>query len=258
MDDDQRRQILIDVSEGRLTPAEAAERLGAAAEDPPPSADVRRIRVVADGREVRVVGDPTVATYVIQGTHRVRLEGDTAVVTSAGDERSEGFAFTSRGVGVFVRSAVDRRQRTLTLRVRPELALSVDVGGGVLVVSDVHGPISAEVAAGSATLSGFRGPLDIDVSAGRVVGSGVLAAGTSHVRCAAGSVKLTLEAGSDVRIRGQSQAGAVVLPRGAAPVGASSGRRGFHGAHEAVLGKGTATLEVDVAAGSVVVRADEA
>jgi hypothetical protein len=254
MSDEQRRQILVDVAEGRLTPAEAAERL-AALEQPPPGADVRSVRVVSDGREVRIVGDPHVATYAIEGSHRVRMEGDTAVV-DAGEERSEGFAFASRSVGWFVRSSVDRRRRTLSLRIRPDLALSVDVGGGVLVVRDVHGPISADVAAGSASLTGFRGPLDIDVSAGRVVGSGVLAAGKSHVRCAAGSVKLTLEAGSDVRIRGESQAGAVVLPRGAATAGGSPGR-GFSRSQEAVVGAGTATLDVEVAAGSVVVRSDQ-
>lgn len=256
MSDQQRREILTDVAEGRLNPAEAAERLAALDQphSPSPAGDpgLRRVRVVGSGK-VRVMGDEGVREAVAEGACSARREGDTLVITPEDDE--EGFSFGSVGVGWLMAGGGSRRPRPVAVRMHPDLALSAEVGGGDLVVRGVRGPISAEVAAGSVSINGFAGPLDLDVSAGRAAAAGVLDSGQSFVRCHAGSVNLHLLQGSSVRVHGEARAGRVVLP-GTAEPGPGRSRRFASDTQEAVVGEGTGSLDVEVNAGSVVIRAD--
>jgi hypothetical protein len=141
----------------------------------------------------------------------------------------------------------------LTIRMRPDLPLDAGVTAGSLKVAGLTGPLRVSVAGGSARVDRFAGPLDLSVDAGSLRGSGLLVAGSSRVRCQAGSVRLHLERGSSVKVRARAELGNVVLP------GDEDGERwlaGGGGAREVTVGDGEALLEVEVNMGSVVVSAD--
>ncbi|HEX6677022.1 MAG TPA: hypothetical protein VF486_18590 [Actinomycetes bacterium] len=141
----------------------------------------------------------------------------------------------------------------LTVRMRPDLALDATVTAGSLKIAGITGPLRVAVAGGSARFDQFRGPLDLSVEAGSVKSSGVLASGSSRIRCQAGSVRIHLERGSSVKVRAKAELGNVVLPGDAEgerwPVGAGAAR-------EVTVGDGAALLEIESNMGSVVVSAE--
>jgi hypothetical protein len=142
----------------------------------------------------------------------------------------------------------------LTIRMRPDLALDAGVTAGSLKVAGLTGPLRVSLAGGSARVERFAGPLDLSVEAGSLRGSGLLTAGSSRVRCQAGSVRLHLERGSSVRVRARAELGNVVLP------GDADGERWLAGggeAREVTVGDGEALMEIEVNMGSVVVSADQ-
>jgi hypothetical protein len=148
--------------------------------------------------------------------------------------------------------AFRRLGEELTVRMRPDLALDAGVTAGSLKIAGMTGPLRIAVAGGSAKLDRFHGPLDLSVEAGSVKGSGLLATGSSRIRCQAGSVRINLERGSSVRIRAKAELGGVVLP------GDPEGERWLAGGglREVTVGDGEALLEVEANMGSVVVSAD--
>jgi hypothetical protein len=284
--------LLTEVAEGRLDPKEAGRRLAdlapasvgsesgpstdtdAPAEDvwaaatdhdddrpreAPPQADpgdqaISRVRVQASGRPVRVVADPTVATVTVEGPHNVRRDGTTLVVDApvAGASDPEGSYRYERKTGL----ARWISQATLvgiplTLRVNPDLELDVEVLAGSLVVSGTHGPLRFSVAAGSARVTDCDGPLDGTVRAGSARLDVRPHTGSSHLRVESGSVDLRLQPGSDVRVLAHADLGEVKL-RGAD--GRTTRVVDREGSREIVVGSGAATLELDVAMGSVQVR----
>jgi hypothetical protein len=273
MNEDERREILTAVAEGRMTPEEAAARLrseGRARGDERPDDDrhddqpIRRVRVQGTFRHARIIGDTGVREAVADGPHVARREGDTLVIESEQD--FPGFTFHSGGHGR--RAGFPFRLSGsfnppwweygefpphLTVRMHPELPLNVDLTAGRVTVDGVRGPQRVNVTAGSAELQSFTGPVEIKVAAGSVRASGVLAEGHSRVRCEAGSVKLHLEKGSDVHIRTKSDLGRVVLPDKRAP---AEGWLTGGVAEEVTIGAGTGTLEVEVAMGDVAVTAE--
>ncbi len=273
-----------------MAPSEAAEALDALGEpaaDQPgtsPVPDLARVRVVASARAVRVVGDPGVREAVADGPHELRREGDTLVVSGDTDDAGEG-GFVSSGPGWRVRARVDHGPRALTVRMHPDLALDADVSAGSLDVDGVRGPIRGELAAATVRITGFAGPLDLETSAGRIDASGVLAGGSSRVRCHAGKLTMRLEHGSSVRINGRTMVGKMVLPGDDGPgssgplsgmtagrdplsevaglrsprsavAGARRGRRLLGDERQAVVGAGAGTLDVEVNTGTAVIRAD--
>jgi hypothetical protein len=151
------------------------------------------------------------------------------------------------------RDAFRRFGEELTVRMRPDLALDATVTAGSLKIARVTGPLRVAVAGGSAKLDEFRGPLDLSVEAGSVKGSGVLASGSSRIRCQAGSVRIHLERGSSVKVRARAELGNVVLP------GDAEGERWVAGGgatREVTVGDGAALLEIECNMGSVVVSAE--
>jgi len=141
----------------------------------------------------------------------------------------------------------------LTVRMRPDLPLDASVTAGSLKVAGVTGPLRVAVAGGSAKLDQFRGPLDLSVEAGSVKGSGLLASGSSRIRCQAGTVRIHLERGSSVKVRARAELGNVVLP------GDAEGERWLAGggaAREVTVGDGAALLEIEANMGNVVVSAE--
>jgi len=140
----------------------------------------------------------------------------------------------------------------LTVRMRPDLALDASVTAGSLKVAGVTGPLRVAVAGGSAKIDRFGGPLDLSVEAGSVKGSGLLVAGSSHIHCQAGSVRIHLERGSSVKVRASAELGNVVLP------GDPDGEHWLAGggAREVTVGDGAGLLEIEAHMGNVVVSAE--
>lgn len=278
MDEDARREILTAVAEGRMTPDEAAARLAghasARAGERPDNGNgngnhdddqpIRRVRVQGTFRSARIIGDSGVREAVAEGPHAARREGDTLVIESERD--LPGFSFqyghrARRGGFTFPfgdfdpgwwRSGDEGFPPHLTVRMHPDLALAVDLTAGRIVTDGMRGPLRVNVTAGGAELKSLRGPLDIKVAAGSVRAAGVLSHGHSRVRCEAGSVKLHLERGSDVRIHTKADLGRVSLPNRSRAEGWLTG-----GVEEDMtIGEGAATLDVEVAMGEVAVTAD--
>ena len=236
-----RREILSRVAAGTISPEEAAAQLDSlnrseAAAEP----TVRTIRVARHLGSVDIVGDSSVREAVAEGPHRARIDGDTMVFEPdpTSDEGSFMFGFGRNW-------ATDK----LLIRVNPSAALDLQIQAGNCRVRGVEGPIRADVQAGSASIDGFRSPLKLAVQAGSIRANGRLAEGESTISCDAGSVNLTLERGSSVRILTRASMGKVELL-------GESGVYGSHSAHEATVGDGTGTLNVTTNMGSVRISAE--
>ncbi len=251
---DAKREILLKVSRGQLTPEAAAaelEQIESPEPEPEPehtasrsATDLERVRIVARMGSVKVYGDSTVREAVAEGPHRAHREGGTLVI-EAGDETADGFTF-GRGR---VRFGIDEERR-LQVRMNPALRLDAELSAGSLRIEGIGGPIRAEIQAGSARIDGFNAPLELDVRAGSVNAWGRLDEGASRVRCQAGSVNINLRHGSSVRVRARTSHGRVRLPDGRSSVGIGGGRQ------EAVVGSGRGTLDIESEMGSVNVRED--
>ena len=249
--EDAKRNILDRVSRGELSAQEAALELqeisggptrAAAGVASPAGNPLGRVRVVHRMGTVTVLGDPSVAEAVAEGPHTARREGDVLVIESEDTDR--GFTFG----GGRVRISVD--DRGLVVRMNPQLGLEVDINAGTLRVGGVLGAISGELHAGSAVIDGFRAPLNLAIQAGSLKAGGVLVGGASRVHCAAGSVKIHLGTGSDVRIAARTSLGRISLPDVGHRAGVGALRR------DCVLGAGTGSLDIESEMGSVTVTAD--
>jgi hypothetical protein len=257
----ERRAILSRVAAGELNPEEAAkllDELGSgsptqtATEQPrvPPyeplaTGEVQKIRIVRSLGSARVSGDTSVREAVAEGPHRAERQGDAFVIHSDFDDDG-GFVFNRDRWRNWWQW--DRYRMTpLDVRMNPGLPLEIQMQGGSMRVTDVHGPISGEVQAGSLTLSGTQGPLDLTVQAGNLRASGVLTTGSSRIRAEAGGIQLHLEKGSSVRVRAHSTMGHISLAGQQTDdvVVVGGGRR------ELVVGDGEAELELDATMGSI-------
>jgi hypothetical protein len=260
------RQILEDVAAGRLDPAEASSLLDATTADrpaadaesasvgegrggpaPPPAVpDIERVLVRATSRRVRVVGDPSVATYAVDGPHHVRREGSTLVVAIPTDD-----AFTLLSGGRW-REVADRLQHGLgqalemRVRIRPDLAVGVEVIAGSLYVEGAKALDHVRVTAGSLRVRGVESPFDLLVQAGSAQVEATLDRGRSRLRCESGSLQLTLLPGSDARVRSDVQLGRFVT---------EPERHGRERNRDFVVGTGAAEIDVEVVMGSASVKA---
>ena len=253
---------------------------------PPPAgtdAGVKRVRVVGNFRSARIVGDPTVREAVAEGPHIARREGDLLIVESAFDESDmPGFVF-NRGLrnwrltippdfggrshrpprpprppraGAEWTSGEpwERRswsQSELTVRMRPDLPLEVELSAGTLRADGLTGPLRFDVRAGSARIEHVRGPIEAMVAAGSIRIEALLTEGASRIRCDAGSVRLHLEKGSSVLVRARPELSKLTLPGHGVVGGFSPGDR-----EEVKIGDGTATLDIDANMSKITVTAD--
>ncbi len=247
----------------------------------PPGTDgaVQRVRVVGSFRSARIVGDPTVREAVAEGPHVARREGDLLIVESALHEPDlPGFVFNRgrwnwnwhlgfprepmghagpRGPEPGRRRARESWERSwgrgeLTVRMRPDLPLEVELTAGELRADGVTGPLRFEVRAGSARIEHARGPVEANLAAGSLRLGALLTEGASRIRCDAGSVRVHLERGSSVLVRARAELSKLVLPDGRGVVGTWSPE----GREEVKVGGGAATLDVDASMSSVAVTAD--
>lgn len=267
---DERRTILIDVAEGRLSPEDAAERLDALRGEPreqaPPQAErASRIRVVSTIGMVSVVGDASVAEASTDAAHRTRYEDGTLIIESADDPDVGGAWFPPRpgrssrrtpprsplafGLGVGWGWGGMSTRTPFAVRMNPDLPLEVDLTAGSLSVTGVRSPLRLDVGAGTMRLDGVTGPLALTVTSGGVVVRGRITQGDSRIRCELGKVAVQLDTGSSVRVNGRATLGKVVLP----------GKEPAFGAglieDTTVVGQGDATLEIETSAGGITVTA---
>ena len=251
---DERRQILTQVAAGTMTPAEAASRLeevdrGQAREPagrtPASTAEISGVRVVSSFGRLIVTGDDAIDQAVAEGPHVARHENGILVIET--DHSSDGdFWFGGRG-GRWWEGFIGP---TVTVRMNPRLQAWITSDAGSVTARNLLGPVHAEVQAGSLLIQGFTGPLDLVASAGSVRAEGTLKEGISRIRCEMGSVRVTLERDSDVRVIATTSMGKVSLDGGTA--GAGKGRS-WGGRQEALYGAGIASLEISAEMGSVVV-----
>lgn len=280
---DPRRAILQRVARGEIEPEEAAELLAAIARrddtsergGTPPSSPVgtttsagraKRIRVKAALRSVIIEGDPSVSEADPAGEHQAHRDGDVLVISADAlpdlDEHFV-FAFSGRGKRTVRGRSFDStrdRDRSLRIRVNPEIPLDTEIDAGSIAVHDVTSPIRVRVSAGSAKLTGIASPIDAQISAGSLVAQGRLDHGQSVIVCDAGSVKVDLDAGSSVKVTARTSLGKVVLPGNPDEIRASLAGLGGLGASDeqtATVGGGDGSLDITANLGKVVVRLDD-
>lgn len=177
------------------------------------------------------------------------------------------FAYSNRG---------EYRPRPLRVRVNPDLPLEARVEAGPLKIIRVHGPIKARVAAGPLLIEDFESPIDVRVAAGKVDATGRIDHGASTIDCDAGKVRLHLRRGSDARVSASATLGKVDFGgrrtnrrrEAFEDIGWTGIRNDLHDLsglgerissvlnnafsdeHEAVVGKGTATIDIRVSMGA--------
>lgn len=254
------RQILEDVAAGRLDPAEAARLLDeaeaagqggsdATGEPPlPPSVPaVDRVQVRASSRRVRLEGDPSVSTFAVDGPHHVRRDGATLVISGENEPLPGQDAFVLISGGR-LREVADRIQHgvgqnlEMRVRVRPDLAVGVEVIAGSLRAEGLRALDHVRVTAGSVRVRGVEEPLDLLVQAGSARVETRQTHGHSRLRCESGSLHLTLADGTDARVREDVQLGRFVTQ----PEQRRKGR-------ELMVGTGTAQIDIEVIMGSATV-----
>jgi hypothetical protein len=252
-----KRQILEDVAAGRLDPADAARLLDEATDDdseggapgqsapPPPSVPaLERIEVRATSRRVRLVGDPSVREFAVDGPHQVRRDGSTLHIAGDTEPIPTGDTFVLLSGGRFGEVA-DRIQRglghntELTVRVRPDIAVGVEVIAGSLHSEGVPALDHVRVTAGSLRLQDADSPLDVLVQAGSAQVTTRQTRGRSRIRCESGSLTLRLQEGTDARVRHDVQLGRFVTQ----PEQRTD--------RDVVVGTGAAEIDVEVVMGSV-------
>ena len=220
---------------------------------------VRGVRIAISYRSVDVVADPTVDSVSVNGPHSVRRDGDVLVIEST---QFQGFTEFDGGRGepggsggawsFMPRSAAwarGIRGGHVTVRVNPTLPVTLDSAGAAVRLSGCEGGARVRLVAASLKLERVRGPLEIDALTSSVKGTAAIT-GDSRISGESASVKLTLLAGSDVRMSvGANRMGKIILP----------GRPHPGAAHrsESVVGSGAGTLVVDGVMSSITISAEQ-
>ena len=251
---DAKRRILEEVSQGLLTPQEAAGLLQEidAGGQPAPTAlavataagAVAEVSIRCPAGKLTVVGDPTVKEAVAVGPHTMRRDGDVLAI-ALDDPNGAGFAIVA-GPG-FRFGSVNRQ---LEVRMNPSLRLRFEGQAASVAIRGVTGPITGSVQAGATRIEGFEGPLQLAAQAGSIAASGRLTGGSSRITCEAGAVRLGLKKGSSVRIKATSTLGKVKLLGD----GGRSEGWGIGSTQEAVVGGGEGSLEIVTSMGAVAVE----
>ena len=140
----------------------------------------------------------------------------------------------------------------LTVRMRPDLPLEVELSAGTVRVDGLTGPLRLDVRAGSARIEHVRGPVEAMVAAGSLRVEALLTQGTSRIRSEASSVRVNLERGSSVVIRARPDMSKMTMP-GHGVVGSL----GLGERQEVKIGDGAATLDIDATMSKIQVTADQ-
>jgi len=262
--EDKKREILNQVRTGTISAEEGATRLDAlAAQAEPPvatatatprlgdiSAPIARVaksvKVVSQFGSAEIVADPSVTVAIADGPHRARVDGDTLVIEHVPFQEEDTWNFGMAGRRIEINGFDFKTRRSLKVRMNPDLPLVVSVQAGSLRVDGAHGPITAEVQAGSCTVNDFRGPINVVAQAGSVTASGRIDSGASKVRCEMGSIRISLDKQSSVKISARTTMGKVAIDD-------ASGERAIAGlsGKDVTIGSGAGTLDIEGTMGNV-------
>ena len=259
--EDKKREILDQVRTGTITAEEGAARLDELASESAPATATRErpstpasqpapqaaaVKVLSQFGSAEVVADRTVATAIAEGPHRVRVDGDTMVIEHVPFQEEDTWTFGTARRRIEINGFDFKNRRSLKVRMNPDLPLVVSVQAGSLRVDGVHGPITAEVQAGSCNVNDFRGPINVVAQAGTVTASGCIDSGASKVRCEMGSIRISLDKQSSVKISARTTMGKVAIDD-------ESGERAIAGqaGKDVTIGSGAGTLDIEGTMGNV-------
>jgi hypothetical protein len=276
--DETLESVLRRVAAGELTPDQALRQLGEPARpaapepgDPTsqltepsstssaPTEPITTVRLKTSYRSVQLVTDPTVAQIHVLGDHSIRHQGPALVVSTAGpldDDESDRSGERPEHSGRFSFSDLPRtiawarswREHQLTIRINPALRLELDVTGADVKLIGVTGGLRARLVASSLRGDKLHGPIDIEAVSSSVKVTGV-PTGDSRISCESSSVRLSLAAGSDLRITGTNRMGRLVLPE------LPPSTLPFEGeTYETTIGDGRDRLTLDATMSSVTVN----
>ncbi len=206
-------EVLEAVAAGKLDPEQASALLSGLRDQRSTAVEqtpITEILIKAGGARLVVIGDPTVAEAVAEGTHRMERKGGTLLITTNLGEGDYTAAPPRSALLQWLTSVVDRAGQTLTVRVNPALPLNVLIVGGTLDLTGVTAGASVGVEAGSARLDGGSGPLKVDVVSGSAKVDWIFT-GDSQVRVDMGSAQVRVRPESDVRVTAQAGLGQAVV-----------------------------------------------
>jgi hypothetical protein len=250
--------LLTRVASGELDPAEAARLLD---DDPrAPTVDhgplgsydgIAGISVGATGVRLTVVADPTVATAVADGPHKVHQDGDRLVFELPGRERgNDGFETTPRWQ--WGRMRLDwpyGSGERVALRVNPALPLDLVLTACDASVRGLRAALTVAEFSSSLTVTDHDGPLRGTVSTSSAKVEAVLRGDDDALSCDMGSLKLTLLPGSDTTMTASAEMGSVKVAGAGARAG-SDDVPGLRTTTTATAGAGHGRLAVTVRMGS--------
>jgi hypothetical protein len=220
----------------------------------PPTGPVRVVRINASYRPVQIVADPSVAEAFVIGEHTVRREGSVLVVEGTGlrfggdDESGPRFSFSQLPQTIaWARSLQSER---LLVRVNPALPFELDAVGSSVRISGGEAGAKMRLLAAAVKVDTLRGPLDVDASSSSLKGT-IGPSGTSRIAAESSSVKVSLLAGTGVRIHVRNRMGKVVVPSGV-----TKGDMVEPGIRDSVVGDGSGELAVEAVMSSVAIGTD--
>lgn len=204
-----------------------------------------KVSITSVGRRVRVVGDASVATLVVEGRHVLRRNGDVMEVNSSGElgPSFQGFSLIRPP-----RSLDDFRDiglgKELLVRVNPDLVVDVEVTTGGLKTTGVPRLGRVRVTAGGCTIEGVDEVGDLLAQAGGVSVEGPISTGRSRLKVESGSLGVTLTQGANVTVRAEARLGRVTWPDGNDNV------------DEVIIGNGSARLDISVVMGMATIKVE--
>jgi hypothetical protein len=228
---------------------------------PEPLSDADRpklVRVAVSYRALRIIADPGVAGAFVSGEHTVRRDGQALVVEASGlplfsgdeDEPGTGGRFSFSNLPRTLAKAKALQNESLVVRFNPHLPLELDVAGASVRITGGEAGARLRLLASALKVDTLRGPLDLDAVSSSVKGT-LGPSGASRISAESSSVKVSLLAGTGLRIHARNRMGKVVLP-----TGMTKGDMVDPGIREAVVGDGRAELTVEATMSSVVIGAD--
>jgi len=218
----------------------------------------KRIRVAVSYRALRIIADPGVTGAFVSGEHTVRREGDTLVVEASGlplftgddDEPGTGGRFSFSNLPRTIAKARALQNESLIVRFNPYLPIELDVAGASVRITGGEAGARLRLLASALKVDTLRGPLDLDAVSSSVKGT-LGPSGSSRISAESSSVKVSLLAGTGLRIHARNRMGKVVLP-----TGVTKGDMVDPGIRESVVGDGRDELTVESVMSSVVIGAD--
>ncbi|MDO5735701.1 MAG: hypothetical protein Q4P15_04430 [Propionibacteriaceae bacterium] len=260
--------ILDDLAAGRIDAAEASRRIDelkkkAARTAPPEESEANReprgakdqsartggltkVSITSVGRRVRVEGDSSVSTLVVEGRHVLRRNGTVMEVSSTGE-----FGPSFQGFSLIrpPRSLDDFRDiglgKELLVRVNPHLLVDVEVTTGGLKTTGVPRLGRVRVTAGGCTIEGVDEVNDLLTQAGGVTIEGPISTGRSRLKVESGSLGITLTKGANVTVRAEARLGRISWPDGNSEV------------DEVIIGNGSARLDISVVMGMATIKVED-